>query len=256
MRNTVLAATIIGTAILAQTATAAPLYSQDFELLDDGATSVPGFTFTNTGPGRVIAVQSSSPNRVGSKSLMISDTETVQGGSPTGYVTFASQTALTVSFDTWIGTAPPSGGEIQFSLRGTRSSDGATEGEFVRIYFNNTDILARFGNNSGNDNNANTNFTLLANYALDTRYSFTITADATTDTYAVSINGAPAVSGRLVGNLLADNFSKFQFTEGGGSTTVRTETYYIDNILIPEPTSLATLAGIGAFGLLRRRRHG
>lgn len=237
----------LATVAMACTCASAAVYHQDFESLATDATTFPNFTSANTGTGRVLKVQGASSNKNGGKSFLFADTESTQGSSPTGVITFGSETQVTAQFDTWIGVAP-SGGDIQFSLRGTKTTD-SLEGEAVRIYMTAADILARHGNGTGT-----TNTTLQAGYSLNTRYRFVINADTLTDTYTVQMNGGTVASGRFVNNLLFSDLTKFQFTAGGSTAAQRVETFYVDDIgIVPEPTSLGLLSIAGAMVLRRRR---
>lgn len=249
MIDRILATGLATIAISTATAPAA-FYSENFENVASNATTFTGFTSSGTGTGRVLKVQDTSTNRNGNKSFLFADTENANGSSPAGVITFGSETSVTLQFDVWIGVAPPTGGDIQFSLRGTRTSDSA-EAEAARIYFTTTDIFARQGNGVGANN---TNNTLQSGYAMDTRYRFIVNANALTDTYTVQMNGGTLYSGRFVNNVLLNDLSKFQFTAGGANAGVRVETFYIDDIsVVPEPASVALLSGVGIL-LARRRR--
>ncbi len=231
-------------ASLAATAYAAPLnYFEDFESYENGATSVPGWTYDGVNaPNLTIRVTSDTTNKVGDKSLAMVDSESILGTNLAARYEFDGQTKVIASLDLWVGSIPDSTAtEFSVMLRA-----GTTELARLNISQSATnvrEIKATFGTTPAQ---------VIGNFDLDTQIPISITADAETDTWSVSVGG-DVFSGNFRNNNTADAIDNLFLRFQGANNSSKMGSYYIDNVsLVPEP---AMLGLVGLSGLLTLRRR-
>lgn len=226
---------------------------------------------SNAGVSRAASVANTSPLASGYRNYL--ETVVTNNGTSTGaragtlYRQIDSSSVdlasvFTVSFDFRSPDAANANGPFSI-IQSSASALGRTAANTWSVYLKSDGYwYALNGNKAG----AGTESQLLA-YTANTTYHFSVTVDATTQSYSVSasaIGGGSATLNNLgfrTSDTSAGAFLNFVATSSSTSTDGSDKvinTFAIDNIVvtaIPEPSSFALMAGFGglAFVMLRRR---
>ncbi len=141
----------------------------------------------------------------------------------------------------------------------------ATNAASFSGYFALRDVLAnvvriRFIQSSGNIQyeSVPNSWVTIQPYTSGSTYNITLDLDFTTDTYNIAVNGTPSVSGVA---MLTNTDGINRFSLSGGLVAASTGSFRLDDLqimettAIPEPSSMAALAGLAVLGFCAIRRR-